>query len=113
MVINGNKEEMNQKSTGVAYLLLILPSFFFICGIHRFYIGKVGTGIIYLLTFGLLRIGLIYDLFTLPNQVRMANLLRGGAVAQTQNNHQSQNVVVNINPSDFNSSQPQKAENKS
>ena len=94
---------MNQKSTGMAYLLCIVPSLFFIAGIHRFYLGKIGTGILYLLTFGWFGIGIIYDLFTLPNQIRMANLLRnGGTLNQvkqdlTINNQPSQNVVINFN----------------
>jgi hypothetical protein len=38
-------------------------------------------GVLYLLTFGLLWVGLIWDLFTLPGQVRRANdlLMSGGA----------------------------------
>ena len=31
-------------------------------GAHRFYVGKTGTGILYLFTFGLFTIGAIYDL---------------------------------------------------
>jgi len=43
-------------------------------GFHRFYLGKNGTGILWLLTGGLGGIGGIYDLFTLPSQVREANI---------------------------------------
>jgi TM2 domain-containing membrane protein YozV len=43
----------------VAWLLLTFLGAF---GIHRFYLGKWGTGIIYLLTGGLFLIGLLYDL---------------------------------------------------
>ncbi|SFB12766.1 MULTISPECIES: TM2 domain-containing protein [unclassified Bacillus (in: firmicutes)] len=81
---------MDQKSTGTAYLLMLFSLIGF-AGIQRFYLGKIGTGILYLLTWGLFGFGLIYDLFTLPNQVRMANLLRSGA---------NPNVVVHVNTKD-------------
>ena len=57
------------KSVGVAYALMLL-SFVGICGIQHFYCGRVLKGLIWLFTFGLLGIGLIIDLFTLPRQVR-------------------------------------------
>ena len=54
----------------VAWLLL---TFLGVFGIHRFYLGKWGTGLIYLLTGGLFLIGLLYDLWTLNEQVSMVN----------------------------------------
>jgi hypothetical protein len=48
----------------------MLFSFIGLCGVQHFYLGKWFKGIIWLFTFGLLGIGLIWDLFTLPHQVR-------------------------------------------
>ena len=60
----------NQKSTGVAYLLWL---FLGGLGVHQFYLGKTGRGLLYLFTFGGLLIGVLIDLFTLPAQVRQVN----------------------------------------
>jgi TM2 domain-containing membrane protein YozV len=53
-----------------AWLLLTFLGFF---GAHRFYMGKIGTGLLYLFTAGLLGIGVIYDFWTLNGQVSEAN----------------------------------------
>ena len=50
---------MNAKSKMVALLLCI---FLGGLGIHRFYVGKIGTGIIWLLTGGFFGIGYIVDI---------------------------------------------------
>lgn len=54
----------------VAWLLL---AFLGVLGLHRFYLGKWGTGLIYLLTFGLFGIGIIYDFLTLNSQISERN----------------------------------------
>ena len=60
-------------STGIAYFLWFI-SIWGVLGFHRFYLGKFGTGLLFMVTGGLFSIGSIYDLFTLPLQVREANL---------------------------------------
>ena len=54
----------------VAWVLLTFMGVF---GIHRFYMGKWITGIIYLFTGGLVGIGLLYDMWTLNGQVSEIN----------------------------------------
>ena len=54
----------------VAWILLVFLGFF---GIHRMYMGKWLTGIIYLFTLGLLGIGYIYDMWTLNDQITLIN----------------------------------------
>ena len=59
-------------STGLAYLLWLLSG----CGalgFHRFYLGKIPTGLLWMFTGGLGMFGSVYDFFTLPGQVREAN----------------------------------------
>jgi TM2 domain-containing membrane protein YozV/predicted transcriptional regulator len=62
-------------SVGMAYLLWLLSG----CGalgLHRFYLGKIPTGILWMCTGGLGMFGSVYDFFTLPGQVREANIRR-------------------------------------
>lgn len=54
----------------LAWLLLAFLGLF---GIHRMYMGKWITGLIYLCTGGLLGIGYIYDLWTLNDQISLIN----------------------------------------
>lgn len=63
-------------STGIAYFLWLISGFGAL-GFHRFYLGKFGTGLLYMFTGGLAGIGSFYDLLTLPIQVREANLRAG------------------------------------
>jgi TM2 domain-containing membrane protein YozV len=45
-------------------------------GLHRFYIGKPLTGLLYLLTLGLLLVGVIYDWWTMNDQISRENIQR-------------------------------------
>ncbi|MDR2738634.1 MAG: TM2 domain-containing protein [Treponema sp.] len=77
-------------SVWVAYLFWLLSGFGAL-GFHRFYLGKISTGLLWLCTGGLGMVGSIYDFFTLPGQVREANIrnaLFRGTVHGTANNRQ-------------------------
>ncbi len=68
------KADLRFESGEIDYSLgWILLTFLGLFGIHRFYIGKIGTGIIYLLTGGLLGIGWLYDFWTLNTQISEVN----------------------------------------
>lgn len=54
----------------VAWILL---TFLGLLGIHRMYLAKWITGILYLLTGGLLGLGYLYDYWTLNEQVTLIN----------------------------------------
>ena len=54
----------------VAWILLTFLGLF---GIHRMYMGKWISAILYLLTAGFLGIGVIYDFWTLNDQITLIN----------------------------------------
>ena len=54
----------------VAWLLLVFLGPF---GIHRMYMGKWLTGILFLCTLGLLGLGYIYDMWTINDQITLIN----------------------------------------
>jgi TM2 domain-containing membrane protein YozV len=59
-----------QVDYSLAWILLVFLGPF---GIHRMYMGKWLTGILYLCTFGLFGIGYIYDMWTLNDQITLIN----------------------------------------
>ena len=61
------------KSLLLTYLLWLVGG---LLGIHKLYLGRPVMGLVYLFTGGLFFCGWIVDFFTLPRQVRIANLLR-------------------------------------
>jgi len=59
----------------IAWVLLTFVGLF---GIHRFYQEKWLSGALYLLTGGLLGFGVIYDFWTLNDQISLENAEAGG-----------------------------------
>jgi TM2 domain-containing membrane protein YozV len=54
-------------------LAWILLTFFGVFGLHRFYLGKWFTGILYLVTAGLAGFGYLFDYWTLNTQIDLKN----------------------------------------
>jgi TM2 domain-containing membrane protein YozV len=72
-VFTNNIYSLVMYSVGIAYLLWLISG----CGalgFHRFYLGKIPTGLLWMFTGGLFTVGSIFDFFTLPGQVREANI---------------------------------------
>lgn len=56
----------------IAYLLWLFGGFG-VLGLHRFYLRKIPTGVLWILTGGGFFLGAVYDFFTLAKQVAAAN----------------------------------------
>jgi hypothetical protein len=58
------REHASERSRLVA---LLFAWFFGMLGIHRFYVNRVGSGILWLLTFGLFGIGVLVDIILIAS----------------------------------------------
>jgi TM2 domain-containing membrane protein YozV len=76
LLIPSMSEEADRRFTtgtidyDLTWILLTFLGFF---GFHRFYMGKVFTGLLYLFTAGLLGFGILYDFLTLNEQISDIN----------------------------------------
>ncbi len=62
--VNGGFYGVARKSKTVALVLCII-GFFGLGGLHRMYVGKVGSGVLHLFTYGICGIGTIIDLISI------------------------------------------------
>ncbi len=88
---------MNQKKQevdpGVAYLFWAL-GFVGLFGAHRFYTGKIITGLLYLCTGGFFGVGQFVDLFLIPGMTRDRNMrLLYEATIDARNNNPKVTLV--------------------
>ncbi len=78
------KAELRYKTGPVDYSAAwILQTFLGYLGIHRFYMGKWPTGILYLISGGLFGVGWIYDFCTLNTQISELNAQSRDSVPTT------------------------------
>jgi len=85
-----------RKKKSVAYALAFV-GITGICGLQRFYVGKVGSGLLYLFTIGFLGFGQFIDLFLLPEMVEDYNRKKGFSLSgQYIAPSSQQQLVVNI-----------------
>ena len=77
----------NTPSRTIAYLLWLV-GIFGILGLHRFYLGRWVTGIIWFFTLGVFGIGALIDLFMIPA------LIRGQGGSNTNQNTNTININV-------------------
>lgn len=81
-IIKKEQENMNSESSGGGksqIVALILCIFLGLLGVHRFYLGYTGLGVLYLFTFGLFGIGWLIDLILL--------IIPNGLTPKGQNNY--------------------------
>lgn len=78
---------MKNKST--AFVLWLL-GFCGLGGLHRLYCGQIGSGLLYLCTFGFLFVGQFIDMFSLSDMVDAANARAGYALPRWQSQQQAQ-----------------------
>lgn len=95
--MNQQKQEVDP---GVAYILWAF-GFMGFCGIHRFYSGKITSGLVYFFTLGFFGVGQFVDLFLIPGMTRERNLrLLYEATVEARNNSPQVTLVEpeNVDP---------------
>ena len=84
-----------EKKASVAFVLWLV-GLLGACGLHRFYVGRTWTGLLWLFTLGLLGVGQLFDLFFLGSMVRQANILNGLKAGVGVNTNTNSNAVAPV-----------------
>ena len=72
-----NTANLRFKAGAISYnVSWVLLTFFGVLGIHRFYMGKWLSGLLYFLTIGVFGLGVLYDFLNLNTQVELENIRR-------------------------------------
>ncbi len=61
-----------RRDVALSYVLWF-GGFFMLCGLHRFYMGRWVSGLVWMATFGLCGVGQLIDLFALPRMIEDSN----------------------------------------
>lgn len=61
------------KNVGLSYILCAMGLFSPVAGLHRFYLGRPLSGMLYLMTWGFFGIGTLMDLMQMPALVQQSN----------------------------------------
>lgn len=78
-VLNFGERAPGEKNKWAVFFLCLFFGWF---GVHRFYEKKIGTGILYLLTFGLCGIGVLHDLFQIWRRTDLFVLSEDGTTVR-------------------------------
>ncbi len=63
-------------------LIMALAGFLGVAGIHRFYLGQIGMGLLYFFTYGFCMLGTIIDLFNFKNMTATYNMVQADDAAR-------------------------------
>lgn len=66
-----------KKEVSWAYILWV-AGFFGAAGLHRLYVGRIGSGLLWFFTGGLCGVGTLVDAFMMPQLIEDANRGKGG-----------------------------------
>lgn len=97
--------QIPQVQTNTAYILWFL-CILGICGGQRFYSGKIASGLLYLVTFGLFGFGQLIDLLLIPGMVEKRNIYLRGLYARNLDLSNVQPAVT-LNLGQLSQPQPQ------